>query len=84
MFELDLSQMAETKSKPRNRFSFFRIMTSIQRISNWSYEFRNLFLKCREIHSIKRLGSNFFHSRIVDGKKKFLKKIILPKNPSGV
>ena len=33
------------------------------------------FLNVRKLSELGRLGSNLFHSEIVDGKKEFLKKI---------
>ena len=38
---------------------------------NW----RMLFLNVRKFSELQRLGSNLFHSEIVDGKKEFLKKL---------
>ena len=46
--------MALTKSKLRNEFGFFRIMTIMHKIGCGSLELKNVFLKCRETLRISR------------------------------
>ena len=40
-----------------------------------SINWRIFFLNVRKFSELRRLGSNLFHSEIVDGKKEFLKKL---------
>ena len=75
MLESMFSQVTKTKSIFCNIFDFDRIKAIIKRVKGRIYNM--LLSKTLQLSHLRRLESNLFHAIVAEGKKEFLKKIVL-------
>ena len=76
--------MAQSESKPCNKFNSFRIVTIKKRIWGRSYAIKYFFFKCWNTLRVSKTGSKLFNSIIADGKNFFFEKVMLCLNNGNV